>query len=716
MDASLCEFNWQDFLEICAYLEPDMMAAAAVCYLNNFLAYVESHPPIFALKRVIHGHLEYEFYNRPSLLEYFRPFTVTTDQKDKKGTVIYKIWEKSPHRRTFKKIDFLPGLPLGQVETFNLFRGLKFTQEQVRGVDCNPAMFFMNHIRNVWCRGDPEIFKYTIKLLAYNFIYPDRRPGVAIVLQGGKGAGKSAAVMKYGELFDPHFKVADKRRAFGNFNGSVFKDALLVFLDEVDIYERENINKLKTFITSDIVSTEEKYQVALNVQNFTRWIIATNAEVAVPLTRDNRRFFVLEVADTFVGKAGDPKTREYFDRLVNIPAACLAALFYNSFDLSDFNPAAFPETPIMKSMKNEAFDSPTRFIIWSLQNSTIGYDEYFIETDEAYKQAAPEGRYNRFGFAQGMPKQLVFLGYKDWCVRQGIKPANISAENKFWEILKKICGDKMTEIKSYVGRVIKFAAADALLQYVAESLDRPDLLHGESRVSVLDDSWYLESFLADSGIKESPQHLLQTILPSVTPDFEPIDNLMYKVQNPQITDGGFQQDRLIPLPRRKAFYATREIAPDGTVMVPLYEYGNVDKTGQPYEPVPKDWPLCLDGIRAAIADYYGQAPNHCVLNYYSDGEKSIGPHSDKTETFIDGAPVLTLSLGGPRTMVLQSKAGNAHFDRELLSGSLFVLGWRTNEKYLHSIPKNPNGANPRMSLTFRFIAKTKALNEFNKRN
>lgn len=46
------------------------------------------------------------------------------------------------------------------------------------------------------------------------------------------------------------------------------------------------------------------------------------------------------------------------------------------------------------------------------------------------------------------------------------------------------------------------------------------------------------------------------------------------------------------------------------------------------------------------------------------------------------------------------------------SGSLFILGWRSNEQYKHFIAREVDWIGPRISLTFRWI-KTKApANEF----
>src|SRR5210317_1741264 len=69
---------------------------------------------------------------------------------------------------------------------FNLYKGFNVVSKK------GDWSLFRNHIRDVICSGNEEHFDYLIKWMAR--IVQDTggdRPGIAVVLRGGRGVGKS---------------------------------------------------------------------------------------------------------------------------------------------------------------------------------------------------------------------------------------------------------------------------------------------------------------------------------------------------------------------------------------------------------------------------------------------------------------------------------------------------------------------------------------------
>jgi len=125
-------------------------------------------------------------------------------------------------------------------------------------------------------------------------------------------------------------------------------------------------------------------------------------------------------------------------------------------------------------------------------------------------------------------------------------------------------------------------------------------------------------------------------------------------------------------------------------------------------------------LRDIIYDITGQRCNHCVVNQYRginlillvekkslflliDNNDHIGYHFDKTRDFVDGSSVITLSFGGQRILRLKHNETNVKKDIQFQTGSLFVLGWKTNSIWKHSIIKTKQICDRRVSLTYRFI-------------
>lgn len=129
-----------------------------------------------------------------------------------------------------------------------------------------------------------------------------------------------------------------------------------------------------------------------------------------------------------------------------------------------------------------------------------------------------------------------------------------------------------------------------------------------------------------------------------------------------------------------------------------YDYSQIS-----YEPVPM--PRELAYVCESIGDKLGFMPNNCLLNYYEDGNSSMGFHSDSSEELSAGTGVAIVSLGSTRSLVFRSKADKSvEFDYPLPPGSLIYMTKEVQEHWVHAIPKLA-GAGPRISVTFRSIVK-----------
>ncbi len=116
-------------------------------------------------------------------------------------------------------------------------------------------------------------------------------------------------------------------------------------------------------------------------------------------------------------------------------------------------------------------------------------------------------------------------------------------------------------------------------------------------------------------------------------------------------------------------------------------------------------PTALASLADRIAALIGSAPNNCLLNYYPDGDASMGFHSDSSEDLAPDTGVSIVSLGAARSIIFQLKADRSvERSVELKSGSLLHMPNAIQGEWLHAIPRAP-GAGPRISATFRQIIK-----------
>ena len=109
-------------------------------------------------------------------------------------------------------------------------------------------------------------------------------------------------------------------------------------------------------------------------------------------------------------------------------------------------------------------------------------------------------------------------------------------------------------------------------------------------------------------------------------------------------------------------------------------------------------PIC-NKIEAEI----GFLPNNCLLNYYPDGNSTMGYHSDNWKELETGTGVVIVSLGASRTIAYRSKKDAAIEYKYLLNGGdLLYMNNNVQQGLMHSIPQEIQ-LEGRISMTFRKI-------------
>jgi alkylated DNA repair dioxygenase AlkB len=120
-------------------------------------------------------------------------------------------------------------------------------------------------------------------------------------------------------------------------------------------------------------------------------------------------------------------------------------------------------------------------------------------------------------------------------------------------------------------------------------------------------------------------------------------------------------------------------------------------------------PLLLE-IKADIEARTGDSFNSVLVNYYRDGQDSVGWHSDDEPELGRNPVIASLSLGAPRDFHLKHKVEKAHTKKIVLEhGSLLMMRGLTQSRWQHQIPKRAN-AQGRINLTFRTMFDYKGRN------
>ncbi|MBA9079304.1 alpha-ketoglutarate-dependent dioxygenase AlkB family protein [Rufibacter quisquiliarum] len=147
--------------------------------------------------------------------------------------------------------------------------------------------------------------------------------------------------------------------------------------------------------------------------------------------------------------------------------------------------------------------------------------------------------------------------------------------------------------------------------------------------------------------------------------------------------------RKIDQPRLTAWYADPGKA---------YTY-----SGLTWQPLP--WLPVLSRLRERLQLFTGVPFNSVLLNLYRHGQDSMGWHSDDEPELGQNPVIASVSVGAERLFSFRHKKEKKLKQQVLLpSGSLLLMAGATQHHWQHQLAKTARVAEPRINLTFRYIA------------
>lgn len=145
--------------------------------------------------------------------------------------------------------------------------------------------------------------------------------------------------------------------------------------------------------------------------------------------------------------------------------------------------------------------------------------------------------------------------------------------------------------------------------------------------------------------------------------------------------------KVYPQPRLTALYANNNNT---------YSYSNI--TMQPHQFTNE-----LLIIKKKVEQITSEHFTTCLLNLYRDGQDSNGWHSDNEKELGKEPTIASVSFGEERWFHFKHKTKDLKQKMLLQHGSLLIMKGKTQENWLHQLPKSKKIQKPRINLTFRII-------------
>jgi len=333
---------------------------------------------------------------------------VSSDPK----TIISQFWI-SPNTIEYKWLAFSP-LPTPPT-TLNFW--VNSLIEPKKG-DWSQLRLF---IEQIICDNSKECSEYLIWFLAHMLQYPEKKPGIIIVLLGTQGTGKGTFFNLLRKIWSrTTLQVNDIDHVVGNFN-AVLEQNYVVCMDEaLFVGERKKLERLKSLITEPMLRIEQKYQPSRTIASFLRFFAASNSDQFAHIEKDDRRFVFLKIADS---QKCNP---EYFDAIHKLldDEVVISAMVYDllQIDISKFNPRLRPKTNEHINQKLQSLD---------------GFERYWFEVLHSKNLGCIESSFNDWSDARFVTTESLISNYKTF--NKNAEKYGAFQSRNIAKSLKKLC-------------------------------------------------------------------------------------------------------------------------------------------------------------------------------------------------------------------------------------------------------------------------------------
>jgi hypothetical protein len=374
----------------------------------------------------------------------------TTDDKTITRTYA-ELWLEDEERREYLDGIVFDPRDKAYPRTLNLWRG--FAVKPKKG----DWSLMKEHIKNVICGGDDQIYTYVKKWLAHMVQKPWLRAEVVIVLRGEKGTGKGILGRWIIRLCGQHgLHIFNPVHLVGRFNVHL-RDAIFLFADEAFFAgDKQHEGILKGLVTEAEFLIEEKFYTPVMTRNRLHILMSSNSDWVVPATPGERRYLVLDVASSKQGDAA------YFKALnEQMEQGGLEAMLEEllNMKLGDFHPRA--DVPDTNALTEQKQFSLTTLQKWWLAVLTRGF--------------VWRSRHGIKEFLEWQPfAATTFLSrsYQQWCVDNRVN--YIESDVALGKFMTKLCSVG----KRGKGKQIIYEAETFDQKNPSEAIVKQDRPHG----------------------------------------------------------------------------------------------------------------------------------------------------------------------------------------------------------------------------------------------
>ncbi len=132
-------------------------------------------------------------------------------------------------------------------------------------------------------------------------------------------------------------------------------------------------------------------------------------------------------------------------------------------------------------------------------------------------------------------------------------------------------------------------------------------------------------------------------------------------------------------------------------------YGDVSYSYSGITLEPRSWLPRLSRLKSLVESASETRFNSVLVNLYRNGSDSMGWHADDEPELGPEPCIASISVGQVRRFRIRHRETKETVAIDLESGSLLIMSGRSQQCWMHEVPKARRITEPRINLTFRYV-------------
>jgi hypothetical protein len=273
-------------------------------------------------------------------------------------------WLKDPMMKTYSRVSFEPS----NDPTIFVFPEPPLPSFIYTTYTCQPninVIHIFHGLLDILTNRQEHIKTYILNWLAHLLQKPMELPGVALIFNGLKGAGKDSLGDFIGEFIIgmKYYQNYSNQAQYFDKHDICKANKFLVKIEEINkkcLDNGVNGEYFKSSITTPILNFNPKCDSPYNLKNNMRVIATSNQSDPVNVSQNERRYVISVVSPEKIGQS------DYWckirSELFNPEGALAIANMLLERDITKFNPRVLPENKYLNQLQEYTQDSIIKFI------------------------------------------------------------------------------------------------------------------------------------------------------------------------------------------------------------------------------------------------------------------------------------------------------------------------------------------------------------------